>query len=54
MCVSVITVIAPFTSSTLEGTAGQHHLGTRTQAHTWQSPAMVGLMGSQPATGGRL
>lgn len=28
MCVSVITVIAPFTSSTLGGTAGQHHLDT--------------------------
>lgn len=26
MCVSVITVIAPFTSSTLGGTAGQRHL----------------------------
>lgn len=28
MCVPVITVIAPFTSSTLGGTSGQHHLDT--------------------------
>lgn len=34
MCTSVVTVTAPFSSSSLEGMAGHRHLDTRLRAHS--------------------
>lgn len=54
MCTSVVTVTAPFSSSSLEGMAGHRHLDTRMRAHSLPPTRHGGLAGSQPAAGGEL